>query len=565
MRYLRNIFLVVAALLTSLSASAQSFGGLLIDHDGMMSSDVYTMSQTNFGFGTARSMAMAGAFTSLGADMSAMSLNPAGLGMYRSNEISITPMISFQRSDNSAASPTSGFQNWAIDGNGTNRFSLGNVGVVFNGYESGDTNLVSINFGIGYNRIADFNYNYGYSSTSAASTQPLRSITDLFSMQLGSGRLYPNDDGALNYNISDAYYWGGILAYNGWLLDCESSPEGPYWTNANTLGINAEVGHTMAEKSRGHIGEIDLSFGINVLNKLYVGATLGVQTVNWRRSFQYSEDYLYNGQTPIAGYESDGTPIPVADPAEWMDYDQWVNISGSGINLKLGIIYRPIPALRFGLAFHTPTYYSLTREYQAFMGTNFSYSNNRNDGDLTPVLTDSGPNFWGVTSPARLMLGASWTVAQMAILSVDYERTWYNSMRMKSTPEDFDIRPADYKAQFRENYQGANTLRIGAEIKPLPFIALRAGYGISNSMLRHDKNEYLSRPQSYQVSCLSAGFGISFGRTTLDLAYQNINNKQTSYQLFWAADAIGHINTESPTYTTNLTRHYAILTLGYRF
>ena len=92
MRYLRYIFLI-SAITLSLSASAQRFGGQLMDRDGMMSSDVYNMSQTNFGFGTARSMAMAGAFTSLGADMSAMGINPAGLGMYRSNEISITPMI----------------------------------------------------------------------------------------------------------------------------------------------------------------------------------------------------------------------------------------------------------------------------------------------------------------------------------------------------------------------------------------------------------------------------------------------------------------------------------------
>ena len=31
-------------------------------------------------------MAMAGAFTSLGADLTSMAINPAGLGMYRHNE-----------------------------------------------------------------------------------------------------------------------------------------------------------------------------------------------------------------------------------------------------------------------------------------------------------------------------------------------------------------------------------------------------------------------------------------------------------------------------------------------
>ena len=137
------------AALLSWSASAQSFGGLLIDRDGMMSSDMYELSQVNFGFGTARSMAMAGAFTSLGGDVSAMALNPAGLGMYRTNDFSITPMMSFQKAKNSAA-------NWGD--NSRSRFSMGSMGLVLNLFEEGNAGLVSLNFGFGYNRIADLNY-----------------------------------------------------------------------------------------------------------------------------------------------------------------------------------------------------------------------------------------------------------------------------------------------------------------------------------------------------------------------------------------------------------------------
>ena len=96
-----GLALMLAAATT---ASAQyRFGGFLMDRDGMMSNDMYTLSQPSFGFGTARSMAMAGAFTSLGGDLSAMGINPAGLGMYRSNEISLSPMLGFQKADNSAA------------------------------------------------------------------------------------------------------------------------------------------------------------------------------------------------------------------------------------------------------------------------------------------------------------------------------------------------------------------------------------------------------------------------------------------------------------------------------
>lgn len=558
MRYVKKIGIVVAATILSWSVSAQSFGGLLMDRDGMMSSDMFELSQVNFGFGTARSMAMAGAFTSLGGDVSSMALNPAGLGMYRTNDFSITPMMSFQKAKNSAA-------DWGE--NSRSRFSMGSLGLVFNIYEGSGSGLVSLNFGFGYNRIADLNYRYGYHSMSTPSTAPLRSITDAFSLQMGSARLFPSGDGSMNYDFSDAYFWGGILAYNGWLLDAEGSGADRYWTNANCIGVNAGVGHTMGVESRGSIGEYDISLGMNFNNKLYVGATLGLQVVNWKRGFYYSEDYLYDGQIPLAGYDTNGDPVYLAEEnvAEWMDYDQMVNISGTGVNFKLGVVYRPIPSLRFGMAIHTPTYYSLERDFQAFMGTNFSLPLNGNNGDLTPVLSDNGDNAWDFTSPTRLMFGASYTIGKMAVLSVDYERTWYNGIRMKNVPNGFDIYPADYRAQMKDNYKGANTLRAGVEVKPIPFISLRAGYGLSAGMLRHDKNEYTSRPQNYRTEAITAGVGFSFGRTTLDFAYQNIQNKLTSYHLYWANNAFGEVNTESPLYTTNFSRNYAILTFGYRF
>lgn len=553
MRTIVKIFSVVMAAMLSLSASAQTFGGLLFDRDGMMSSDMYELSQVGFGFGTARSISMAGAFTSLGGDISSMGINPAGLGMYRTNEFTLSPMMGFERSTSNAAP-------WGK--NGRDRFSMSNVGFVFNVMESGrEKGLISVNFGVGYNRIADFNYRYGYHSASEPSVKPLRSIVDAFSLQMGASGIFPeSSNGWLNYNYGDAYNWGGILAYNGYLLDAEQDAEGMYWTSANRIGANAGVGHTMNVESRGSIGEVDLSFGMNFSNKFYVGATLGLQIVNWRRGFYYSEDYLYGAGG--AQYE-DGTLL--ADPAEWMDYDQTVKLSGTGINFKVGIVYRPIPALRLGMAVHTPTTYSLDRKYQAAMGTNFSQPYNNNNGDVTPILSDKGENAWVMNSPARLMFGASYTIGRVAVVSVDYERTWYNGMRMMEVPYGFEIYPSDYNYQIKDDYKGANTVRVGAEFKPLPFLALRLGYGLQSSMLRYDEAEYFNRPLTYRTSVISGGVGFSFGRTTLDFAYQNILNKQSGCYLYWADDTYGDVNTESPRYTTKLRRNYAVMTLSVRF
>lgn len=541
------VMALVATLMVATTASAQyRFGGLLMDRDGMMSNDMYTLSQTSFGFGTARSMAMAGAFTSLGGDLSALGINPAGLGMYRSNEVSISPMMGFHGAKNSAA-------DWGE--NSMSRFSMANLGAVFNIYE-GSGSVVSVNFAVGYNRVADLNYNYGYSSISGPSSMPYRSINDAFVRQLGQGGVFPGSDGTLNYDLGDSYFWGGMLAYNGYLLDVETDEWGDYWTSANHLGANASVGHTVGMESRGSIGEYDLAFGMNVANKVYIGATLGIQSVNWDRQIYYSEDYLYDS-APVYG---DGTPLPDGAAAEWMDYNQAVDVDGAGVNFKLGIIYRPLPSLRLGAAIHTPTYYSLERTYQSFLSSNFNPA-----GDTTPALDDVGENSWEFSSPTRLMLGASYSLGNVAVVSVDYERKWYNGMRVHDVPNGFDIYPNEYRQEFKDNFQASNTLRIGVEAKPLPVLALRVGYGLSDGALRNDKSLYYNRPLTYKTDCISGGVGFSFGRTTLDLAYQHLSQKQTSYMLYYAVDDAGIYDTASPTYTTDLNRDYVILTLGYRF
>lgn len=548
MKKILRIWLATVLSVVAMGAQAQyKFGGLLMDHDGMMGNDMFTLSQVNFGFGTARSMSMAGAFTSLGGDIASMGINPAGLGMYRSNDISFSPMMGFQSADNSATA-------WGE--NEQSRFALSNLGVVFNLYENPSTRLVSVSMGLGYNRVADFNYRYGFTSQSGASSAPYRSIADAFSLMMGQSGLFPDNNGALNYDYRDAYYWGGILAYNGYLLDVGEDNLGKFYTTADRLGVNAGVGHTVGMQSRGSVGEYDISFGLNIDNKLYLGFTWGIQSVRWKQQMYYGEDYLYDS-TPVY---SDGAPLK--EPAEWMDYNQAVEVKGTGMNAKIGLIYRPVEALRLGVALHTPTYYALERSYQAYMGTNLSFGG---VGDTTPILEDYGENTWDFYSPTRLMFGASYTFGRFAVLSVDYERDWYNGIRVKNIPMGFDLTEDDYRHEFKTNFKGSNTLRIGAEVKPLPNFALRAGYGVAEGALRNDKSLYYNTPLNERTTCYSAGVGFAFGATTLDLAYQHIANKQTEYMLFYAMDEMGIFDTASPYYRTDFNRNYFTLSIGYRF
>lgn len=542
---MKNIFKIsLVAVFATLTLSAQAqyrFGGAMMDHDGMMSHDMFILSQVNFGFGTARSMSMAGAFTSLGADLSAMGINPAGLGMYRSNDISFSPMISFNRSVNSA-------KNWGE--NDMTRFSPANLGVAFQIAENSSGSLVSATFAIGYNRVADLNYRYGYSSQG-----PYRSIADAFVRMMGQSGLFPDAEGALNYDFRDSYYWGGILGYNGYLLDVGEDNYGQFWTAADRIGVNAGVGHTVDMESKGSVGEFDISAGFNFNNMLYFGATIGIQSVNWKRQMFYGEDYLYNSQKPAY---SDG--VPLSEPVSWMNYNQAVTMRGAGLNAKLGLIFRPVEPLRLGVALHTPTIYNLERSYQAYMATSL-----HPQGDTTYELEDVGENSWDFCSPTRLMVGASYAFGRFALVSVDYERAWYNGIRVKNIPAGFDIMPDAYREEFKHNYKGSNTVRVGAEIKPLPVLALRAGYGFSDGALRNDKSDYYNSPQTYQTTCYSVGAGLALGRTTIDFAYQRLEQKQTEYLLYYALDDYGVFDTASPYYKTDFNRNYFTLTLSHRF
>jgi opacity protein-like surface antigen len=138
-------------------------------------------------------------------------------------------------------------------------------------------------------------------------------------------------------------------------------------------------------------------------------------------------------------------------------------------------------------------------------------------------------------------------------------------MRVSRVPFGFDLTKDDYRKEFTDNYKGSNTLRIGAEVKPLPNLALRAGYGVADGALRKDESLYYNAPITKRTTCYSAGAGFALGAVTIDLAYQHLNNQQTEYLLYYAIDEMGIFDTASPYYRTDLKRNYFTLSFGYKF
>lgn len=548
---MKKIFLTLCtALMLCSAAKGEAFdsGGLVIDPSTITAFDIFNSSTTQFSLGTARSAAMAGAMTSLGADASSMSINPAGMGMYRSNEIVFTPMMTFSRTKSNAA---------AFEGNSKNRFGIGNFSMVAKLRES-STGVTAINMGIAYNRLADFNYKYSFATQGTAGSS---SIADIFAGQLAAGQitstqLKGNYDGAgyFMWDRFDPTYWGAILGYKTGLINDSNGGWG-----RDMIGSAAGVdGYTTVE-SKGSAGEWVWSLGMNFGSKFYLGFSLGAATINRERHIYYGEGYSYTAD-PALNYQM-----------EHFNYDQVAKMKGTGVNFKIGAIYRPIESLRIGVAFHTPTYYSVTYSYQGGMTSEIKANNNVDDYKLdsngyirppfseeTVVLVDDGDYSWSYTSPTRLMFGVSYTIAKQLILSVDYERDWYNSMRLKDSPYG-----ALYKGYIKDTFKGSNTVRAGAEWRFIPQMAVRMGYGLWSGALT-DNTAIYSSPVTYRTEYMSAGFGVALSKHfTIDATYQFCKNNMTPYKTFYGYDS--SIDIASPTINTTLERHNLLLSLTVHF
>lgn len=539
-------------LIPSSSAQQLNIGGATINNDILSWGDIYNLSFTTHNYGTARSMSMGNAFTALGADLASASINPAGIGMYVNGDVSITPMMQFNYS------PTMGgeYNNSPAFSDRSNRFGLASAGAVFVATRSTGV-LTNFNIGLVYNRIADFNQNSKFASIGRPATE---SMANLLCEQSNQDGLRTNADGTMPFG-NDPYYWGAVLAYKNGLTNKDD--QGWY---IDRIGENAIIDQYTALETRGSIGEYALTMGFNFVDKLYFGATLGIQSVNYKRNVFYGEDYLYDT-------DPSGSEMPYQ--LTYMNYMQSTHLSGSGINLKMGLTWRPLDWLRVGVAYHTPTFYALSLRYEAEMWSEtFSAGNNPEGYDIgnngyftddvySPLQEDTGDYTWNYRSPSRLLVGAAFTIGQRVILSADYERSWYHSMRLLSSPI-WDL--GDYSYAMKEMFRGGNTLRVGAEFRALPFLDLRAGYIYSDGGLR-DNNLIYSRPMTCSENYATAGMGFKFNNIVyLDLAYQYNSVKRTTYQSFYATDEYNQwANIESVPVVTNSKRHLVVLTLGCRF
>lgn len=526
----------MAIALSTLGLRAQSthFGGELISPANMSHMEAAKFSQTEHTFMSARVAAMGGAFTSLGADLSSMAINPAGLGMYRTSEIGISLAYDHTSSQNG---------NYHSNMWGGN-LNFNQVGAALNLYQSSGP-LVSFTLGFAYNQLADLDYvNRGRWEQGAVT------IGEFFAEQM-----YGFDPTALNgsadpFRNNNIYpdEWGGVVAYQTYLIDPEMDSSGKFTGNylVPSVPLSARIDSSYSSKSEGSVGEYDFSMGFNIANILYLGTTLGIQDV------QQLVHYSFHESIP---------PTYNIDELKYLDYHPSVACYGSGVNFKIGAILRPVSALRLGIAYHTGTAMSLTRDYYTNMTTAFY------DGSSYQAESLINSYTYHYNSPSKMLLGASLAIGGRAIISVDYDKVWYGNMRMKTDGlEDAFAADVDADLGTSENY------RVGLEVVPIKGVYLRCGYAYYGTPLNDAAQKYANDGNAFfgtyktHTDNISLGGGLRFGDSSVDLVWTISNAHYTNSMMYYYSyvDAATEILVTGPT-LTNLRHRTNNVALSYSF
>ncbi|NOZ47766.1 MAG: hypothetical protein GXO79_13440 [Chlorobi bacterium] len=440
--------------------------------------DALRYSQNYYG-GTARFMSMGGAFGALGGDLSAAAINPAGIGLFRKSEFSITP--NFYYNSVNSNYKNSSYVNSKYDFNFSN---LGFVGTSSTG-ESG-SGWQSTSFAISYSQLNNFDKSIVIEGVNNSS-----SLLDSWVNNVNSG--YYGDveqmglDAGLIYNIIN----NDTLA--NFISDFTGSSYGQF--------------QRKSIYTKGGIGEYLVSFAANYNNKLYVGGGIGFQRIH----------YTENSEL----YENDPNDIiPYFGSLTFKDH---LNVYGKGFNLKLGFIFKPVYSVRIGASVQTPTFYDIKEEYYSELESSIDFGYGlEHDSYETP----KGNFNYQLTTPYKANTSLAFIIKKTAIISLDYEFVDYTNAQMFESSYTF----SDENNNIRNRYKATNNLRVGLEYKIGP-LSLRGGYALYGSPYASSEANSNATFSTYSI-----GFGTRGNGYYFDLGYIYTQSDQ-KYFLYGAEES----------------------------
>jgi hypothetical protein len=423
-------------------------------------------------WGSARHISMGGAFGSLGANANSSSHNPAGIATYTTNEFSGSlDFLSLEKESKY-------FTNNSFDSK--SKVSIPNLNYinanVFDPEDIGDWSR--FNFGIGYNKLDDYNKN-----TTISAEQNEQSFSDI---------IYNSAEGN---SFDELNTFDALLGFNTYLIDTIGG------TSSYLSSVRGDMNkiQTFSSQESGSKNEFYISFGTAYQNRLFIGATIGFPGIDYTQYSSIREDNFSGNDDEIIDLE-------------YFDYNTNLYVSGSGINLKLGLIYQLDNQIRYGFALHTPTYYEIHEEYWSSINTEFTA------GESYYSESSLGVFDYRLNTPFKVINSLSCVIRKTAIISLDFEYLDYSMANISSDFYNFNSVNNDIESY----YTSSSNLKIGAELKIHPQLSLRGGYAYYGSPFTGELND---SSQEY----VTMGMGLKVNQYFFDLALLNSTSKESLY------------------------------------
>ena len=495
-------------------------------------------------YGTARAISMGGAFGALGGDLTGVSINPAGIAIYRSSEISATAVFQNQK-----------FKAGDIS-NSQNKFNFHNLGFV--GYfPTRNINIPVVNFGFSYNKVKSFDREIGaFGANRETSLMDYMSHVSTTAYN-GAGV----DPGIMEFDDNNKDYdpflsgapWLSVLGYNSYLINPGKDDQGNFYTPLH----NEKVNNTLYMSEKGSIDNYDFTVGTSINNTLNVGVSLSLTDIYYNLYSKNSEDFAKGDN---AGF----------------DLHNYLKSEGNGVGVKLGLIYRPINAFRLGLSYHSPTWYSMTDRYSAEIEENLKQYVTITDYEPGTTFSGEKRNDYNFRTPDKWTASAAAILGTDMIISFDYELTNYGSMKF-SEPSGSTYGPEFYddssNSFIKSDFKNSSTVRAGLEYRFTPQLSGRLGYAWMQNP--YDKT-FKENGNAMTVGSTTAfrmegdanfytgGFGYRFNRSfyaDLAVVYKTQDDELYSYPN--VLDELSPIN--AAPYSLKNTSIKGLLTIGYRF
>jgi hypothetical protein len=453
--------------------------------------------------GSARQQAIGGAMGSLGGDISATFVNPAGLAFFRTGDLVISPGFqqiqqnaTYLNRDESAKRGQMSF--------GTSGLILANTEINQKGKKQSSVLSLAVN------RSAHFRNNILYRGLNNQSSYSQKFLEEI--QGIGDANV-----------VANQFPNSSSLAFNTYWIDTVGGGTNGSFQFQSRAPIAGGLLQENWIRQTGGITELALGYGTTTNDKIYFGATLSVPFLNYSRVGQFTE-------------ADAGNTLNNFDFARVEDY---LETKGIGINMKMGLIYRPNLYWRFGLAFHTPSWFQLTDTYRTVITTDTE--NYKGEQTQSSALFNNGAPAtfeYQMSTPYRAILSASYVLRsiqdireQKGFLTADLEYVNHQAVQYSPNTEvDNSNETRAYLKSLNQAidgaYKGAFNLRVGGELKFNTWM-IRGGAAFLGNPYENIRGESGTRTQ------LTGGLGYRDRGIYVDLAYVHLmgNDIHAPYRL----------------------------------